>query len=77
MTGKFHGDGFSETPLDGKEAAQHRHMYNEVSEEWESIDAAATLVRAFSVVSNIVKVGTPITIFAIGFGAYAKAQGWM
>ena len=76
MTNKFHGEGFSKEPIEGDEAARHRHMYKEVSEEWVSIDGAATVARAIGIIANVIKVGGPVMAVMLAFGAYAKSMGW-
>lgn len=74
--GKFDGDGFSKEPIEGDEAARHRHMYKEVSDGWVNIDSTITVIRAISVLSTVMKVGGPVALTAAVTGAYLKSQGW-
>lgn len=82
---KFDGGGFKETPLEGKEAAQHRHMFHELNRNWIKIDPdtletmkdAATIANAFQILSGIVKVGGPVGLAFLAIGAFAKSEGWL
>lgn len=74
---RFDGEGFAQTPIDGEEAARHRHMYREVSREWVPISGAVTVVNAIRIIAAVIKVGGPVGLLALGAGAYAKAQGWI
>jgi hypothetical protein len=77
MAKKFGGDGFSTDPLDGEEAARHRHMFQVVDDQWVSVGDAIALIRAFSIIASILKVGGPIAIAMYALGAFAKSQGWL
>ena len=34
MPKQFHGDGFKETPIEGQEAARHRHLYTKLDDSF-------------------------------------------
>ena len=74
---RFDGDGFSKEPIEGDEAARHRHMFKDVSDGWVSIGSAVAVVKAIAIVSSVIKVGGPVMVLALGVGAYAKSQGWL
>ncbi len=77
MENPFDGEGFSRLPLDGDDAAQHRHMLRDLSEAWPAIDEAVTLVRAVRILFNVIKFGGPVALGAAMAGAWAKSQGWL
>lgn len=82
---QFDGEGFKETPLDGKEAAQVRHMFYVISRNWVAIDEntlkamedGGTVIQAIRIISAVIKVGGPVAVAGIAAGAYAKTQGWI
>lgn len=81
---KFHGIGFEQSPLDGEEAAKHRHMFYELNSNWCRIDEeiigtmkdASIVVRAMRILSNLIKLGGPILVASLAAGAFASSQGW-
>ena len=77
MDDRFDGKGFDKSPIEGDEAAKHRHMFKDVSEQWLSLDSAATLVRAISILASVIRVAGPVGLLAVGAGAFAKTQGWI
>ena len=62
-TKQFHGEGYKESPIDGQEAARHRHMFNELDKNFVAIDDdahkamqdAATVRAAAKLISNLPK----------------------
>lgn len=75
MSNKFDGEGFSKAPLEGEEAARHRHMFKDVSKSWVNIDGASTFVNAVKVLASVLKVGGTVLLFAAMVGAWARSQG--
>lgn len=80
---QFDGKGFKDGPIEGTEAAQHRHMFHELDRNYVKVDEtlmdtmqnAATIANAFKIISAIIKVGAPLGIVAMASGALAKSWG--
>lgn len=85
MNDQFDGEGFKETSLEGKEAAQMRHMFHVLNRNWVSIDEntlkamedGGTVIQAIRIISAVIKIGGPVALFGTIAGAYANSQGWI
>lgn len=79
------GKGFSKDPIEGDEASQHRHMLHIFSEHFIKLDPdtiknmndGSKLIEAAKILRSIMKVATPLALFAFGLAVFAKSQGWL
>jgi hypothetical protein len=74
---QFDGHGFSSEPLTHAELARIRNMLRDVSRIWPGLNDAATVVRAFTVFAQIIKIGGPVSLAALGLGAFMRTQGYI
>jgi hypothetical protein len=82
---KFDGNGFSRDPIEGDEAARHRHMFHVLTNDFVRIDPetvlnmkhASTLVEAGKILKQVVVVGGSLGSVAFAFAVFAKSQGWL
>lgn len=85
---QFDGSGYKETVLKGTEAAQHRHMFNELDrnfrpisdEDIEVMKSATSLVKASAILSKLPKYISWITMLigsSIAAGAYLASKGFL
>ena len=80
---QFDGSGFKEGPIEGPEAAKHRHMFHELDRNYvkvdegllETMENAETVANAFKILSAVIKYGTPIGIAAMALGAFSRSWG--
>lgn len=77
MNELFDGEGFSQTPIDGQEAAQFRHMLHVISREWVPLSNAVTVTRAIAIIGQTIKLGVPALAGAAMLGVYLKTQGFL
>lgn len=63
----FNGEGFKDSPLEGPEAAQHRHMYHEVAAAWPNLKQANLVLKAGKIL-----IGAGLAI-----GATLQYLGWL
>jgi len=82
---QFHGSGFEGSEFREDERRRFRHMLYILDANFKQIDAktfnalsdGATLVLGIRILFSIIKVGGPVGLFGLGFGAFARSQGWI
>lgn len=74
---EFNGKGYSTTPITGDEAAQHRHMFASVSENWTAVKKIVTVINAVGVIYDVIKFFGPVILTLAGVGYFLKSQGWI
>lgn len=82
---EYDGAGFSRDPIEGEEAARHRHMFHVFSRDFLKVDPdvisnmknASTLVEAGKVLNQIIKIGAGLGTAAFVVALFAKSQGWL
>ena len=75
MAKKFTGEGFSVAPLDGEEAARHRHMFQIIDDQFIDLGGVVTLIRAWRIFVVILRTGAIVGGAMYALGVYAKSQG--
>lgn len=77
MRKRFDGDGFDKSPIEGDEASRFRHMFHEVEKNWGVVLDTATVGRAISIVSSVIKIGLPVATAMLATGIFLASQGWV
>ena len=75
MSERFDGKGFDKDPIEGDEAARHRHMFKDVSENWVQLDDATTFIRAAKMLPGLMKVIVACGVFGAIVAVLVKLGG--
>ena len=71
----FDGEGFLRDPIEGEEAAKHRHLFKEVSDRWPQIDNTTDVIKGGTVILNALKLFGSLAFMGAVAGAFAKLGG--
>ena len=72
---EFHGKGYSTLPINGDEAAQLRHFYATVSQDWGTVKKLITVINAIYIIYDVIKYCGPVLVTLAGAGYLLKIKG--